>query len=110
MGNQTAIGCALLGVGSALPTIVLSNDDLAKLVDTNDEWIAQRTGIRKRRIIGKEEKLSEYASSAAQKALEMANIDATDIDLVILATSSPDDSFGSACSVGDFFFNFYSEG
>lgn len=69
------------------------------MVDTDDEWITQRTGIRKRRVLKEGETLSDLASDAAQKALEMANVQASEIDLVILATSSPDDSFGSACTV-----------
>ena len=82
-----------------MPEAVLSNKDLEQLVETNDEWIATRTGIRKRHILGKYETLSDHAAKASQQALDMAGIAAEDVDLIILATSSPDDLFGSACRV-----------
>ena len=68
-------------------------------METNDEWIASRTGIRRRHILGKDETLSDHAAKATQQALEMAGISAEEVDLIILATSSPDDLFGSACRV-----------
>ena len=82
-----------------MPPKFLTNADLEKLVDTNDEWITTRTGIKKRHILGEGEKLSTHAAAAAQRALDMANIAASDVDLIILSTSSPDDLFGSACAV-----------
>jgi 3-oxoacyl-[acyl-carrier-protein] synthase III len=78
---------------------VLSNTDLEKLVDTNDEWIAARTGIRRRHILGESENLSDHGARAALRALEMAGLRPQDLDLILLATSSPDDLFGSACQV-----------
>ena len=84
-----------------MPEAVLSNKDLEKLVETNDDWIATRTGIRRRHILGKDESLSDHAARATQQALDMAGISAADVDLIILATSSPDDLFGSACRVSD---------
>lgn len=99
-GKQWETGCKLAGCGSSVPEAVLSNKDLEQLVETNDEWIATRTGIRKRHILGKHETLSEHAAKASQQALDMAGIAAEDVDLIILATSSPDDLFGSACRVG----------
>ena len=95
----TPAGAKIAGVGMELPAQSLTNDDLASLVDTNDEWIRTRTGIGKRHVISGDESLTSLASGAAKKALTMANVDAKDVDLIILATSSPDDAFGSACTV-----------
>uniref|UniRef100_A0A7S0WJX3 beta-ketoacyl-[acyl-carrier-protein] synthase III n=1 Tax=Pyramimonas obovata TaxID=1411642 RepID=A0A7S0WJX3_9CHLO len=92
-------GARLIGTGSAAPPNVLTNKDLEKLVDTNDEWISTRTGIRRRHIIGKDQTLSDLASEAALKALDMAKVDPADVDLIILCTSTADDIFGSACMV-----------
>ena len=99
-GKQWETGCKLVGCGSSVPEAVLTNKDLEQLVETDDEWIATRTGIRKRHILGKHETLSDHAAKASQQALEMAGIAAEEVDLIILATSSPDDLFGSACRVG----------
>ncbi|KAL8244400.1 hypothetical protein R6Q59_010658 [Mikania micrantha] len=89
-------GCKLVGCGSAVPNLVVSNDDLSKIVDTNDEWISVRTGIRNRRVLTGKDRMTGLAVEAAQKALEMANVDPDDVDLVLLCTSTPDDLFGSA--------------
>lgn len=96
---QNTVGIRLAGSGSAVPPKFLTNADLEKLVDTNDEWITSRTGIKKRHILGEGESLSALAATASQHALDMAGIPAEDIDLIIMATSSPDDLFGSACAV-----------
>ncbi|CAH8313064.1 unnamed protein product [Eruca vesicaria subsp. sativa] len=90
-------GCKLIGSGSAVPSLLISNDDLAKIVDTNDEWIATRTGIRNRRVVvsGKDS-LVGLAVEAATKALEMAEVVPEDIDLILMSTSTPDDLFGAA--------------
>ena len=80
----------ILGTGSYLPEKVMTNDDLSKFVDTNDEWIRTRTGIRERRIAGENEATSDLAYKAAEKAIENAKIDKNEIDLVIVATMSPD--------------------
>ena len=98
-GKQWDTGCKLVGCGSSAPEAVLSNKDLEQLVETDDDWIASRTGIRRRHILGKHETLSDHAAKASQQALDMAGIHAEDVDLIILATSSPDDLFGSACRV-----------
>jgi 3-oxoacyl-[acyl-carrier-protein] synthase-3 len=92
-------GVRLTGVGSSVPRRVVTNDDLAALVDTSDEWIATRTGIRARHVLSEGETLAEHAAAAGAAALEMAGLDAAELDLIILATSSPDDLFGSACAV-----------
>ncbi|KAI8100562.1 hypothetical protein M9434_004954 [Picochlorum sp. BPE23] len=89
----------LAGCGSSVPDLVLTNQDLEKYVETSDEWITTRTGIRKRHILKENEKLSSHASLAAIRALEMAGMSAEEVDLIILATSSPDDLFGSATTV-----------
>ena len=85
-----------MGCGSATPQKIISNDQLGQRVDTNDEWIQSRTGIRERRIIGENESLIDLATDAALKAVEMANWDVKTIDLIILATSTPEELFGSA--------------
>jgi len=83
----------LLGVGSHLPERVLTNAELAKRVDTSDEWIVERTGIRQRHIAADDEKTSDLACQAAVKALDAAGKGAGDIDLIIVATATPDLTF-----------------
>lgn len=87
---------ALVGCGSGLPTASVSNDQLSERVDTNDEWIRSRTGIGARRVAGPDESLTSLALKAAQQALDHAGWQPADLDLLVLATSSPDDLFGSA--------------
>ncbi|XP_062146195.1 beta-ketoacyl-[acyl-carrier-protein] synthase III A, chloroplastic [Alnus glutinosa] len=89
-------GCKLVGCGSAAPTLKVSNDDLAKIVDTSDEWISVRTGIRNRRVLSGKDSLTTLAVEASRKALEMAQVDPDDVDLVLMCTSTPEDLFGSA--------------
>lgn len=96
--KQPEVGIAIIGSGSATPEAVLTNDDLSKIVDTSDEWISTRTGI-KNRCIAQTETLSSLAAKAAEGALAMANLPASEVDLIILATSTPDDLFGSASQV-----------
>jgi 3-oxoacyl-[acyl-carrier-protein] synthase III len=83
----------VLGCGSYLPSQILTNDDLARKVDTSDEWIVQRTGIHERRIAAPGELTSDMATHAARVALAHARVDAQSIDLIILATSTPDNTF-----------------
>ena len=83
----------VLGTGSYLPARRLTNNDLAKMVDTSDEWIVQRTGIHARHIAADGEFTSDLAVAAALKALEAAGCQPTDIDLIILATATPDNTF-----------------
>ena len=78
----------ITGTGSYTPAKVLTNDEMAKIVDTSDEWILERTGISERRIGGT---TADLAVEAAQKALQVSGCSATDIDLLILATTTPDD-------------------
>ncbi len=90
----------IISVGSFVPQKVLSNFDLEKMVETSDEWITTRTGIKERRIAAKGERNSHLAIRAAQDALKRANFDAAKLDLIIVATISPDSNFPSvACLV-----------
>lgn len=82
-----------------MPDVSLDNEALSQVVDTSDEWIATRTGIRNRRLSGADGSLRSIASQAAQNALDMAGLAAADLDLIILATSTPDDLFGSASQI-----------
>jgi len=83
----------ILGCGSYLPEKVLTNDDLTKIVDTNNDWIIGRTGITQRHIAADDQLTSDLALAAAQQAIEAADIDVSEIDLLILATSTPDNTF-----------------
>jgi 3-oxoacyl-[acyl-carrier-protein] synthase-3 len=89
----------VLGCGSYLPSRVVTNADLARTVDTSDEWIVQRTGIRERRIAAEGETTSEMGLKAARAALAAAGVDAQSIDLVVLATSTPDHTFPASAVV-----------
>ena len=79
----------IIGTGSALPVRKVTNDDLSKVVETNDEWISSRTGIKERRIAGEETTVS-MSVSAAKKALEDAGVDPLELDLILVGTCSPD--------------------
>lgn len=92
----------ILGVGSYAPEKILTNYDLEKMVDTSDEWIVSRTGIKERRIAAEEQAASDLAVIAAQKALKNANISAKEIGVIIVATCTPDMYFpATACIVQD---------
>ncbi len=88
----------LLGTGSALPVRAVSNAELAQTVDTSDEWIVERTGIHNRHIAGEGETTASLAADAARHAIEAAGITAQDIDLIILATATPDQTFPAAAT------------
>ena len=90
---MTATRSVVLGCGSYLPQQILTNAELAARVDTSDEWIVQRTGIRQRHIAAEGEFTSHLAIKAARAALADAGIDAQSIDLIVLATSTPDNTF-----------------
>ena len=83
----------IMGVGSALPHRVMTNADMAKVVDTNDEWIVERTGIRARHIAGEGETTRSLGAEAARRALADAGAAAAEVDMVIVATSTPDNTF-----------------
>ncbi|MEM7594193.1 MAG: 3-oxoacyl-ACP synthase, partial [Cyanobacteria bacterium P01_A01_bin.83] len=93
------VGIAITGCGSAAPQTVLTNNQLAQMVETSDEWINTRTGMKNRHIASPTDSLSQLGAVAAQNAIASSGISATDIDLIILATSTPDDLFGSACKI-----------
>ena len=97
--NGFGAGVAITGCGSATPEQFLSNEELSQIVETSDEWIKSRTGIGKRHLADRSVSLSQLAAQAAIKALEMAQVSPRDIDLILLATSTPDDLFGSAAQV-----------
>ncbi len=83
-------GAMIIGTGSALPSRVLTNRDLEEMVETSDEWITQRTGIKERRIVGPGESNSKLAIKAAWRALEMASVSPEELDLIIVGTLTPD--------------------
>ena len=92
--------CSISGVGSYLPAKILTNGDLEKLVDTSDEWITTRTGIKERRLAAKNEYTSDLAAQAALRAMQKAGVSAEQIDLIVVATITPDMPFPStACLV-----------
>jgi 3-oxoacyl-[acyl-carrier-protein] synthase III len=83
------------GCGSYLPKRIVTNEELATRVDTSHEWIVQRTGIHARHIAADGEKTSDLALAAAQDALDAAGVKATDLDMIVLATATPDETFPS---------------
>ena len=94
--SEGRIHARIAGTGSYLPEKVLTNDDLAKLVDTSDEWIAARTGIRERHVAAEGETTSDLAYQASLRALEAAGVEAGELDLIIMGTTTPDLIFPSA--------------
>ena len=92
--------CSIAGVGSYVPAKILTNHELEKIVETSDEWITTRTGIKERRIAAENEFTSDMAAQAAERAMKMAGVKGEDIDLVIVATITPDMPFpATACLV-----------
>ena len=97
---MTQIYARIVGTGSALPERVLTNADLEKFVDTSDEWIRERTGIRQRHVAADGETTGDLATLAAQRALDAAGVKASELDLIVLGTTTPDIIFPStACLV-----------
>src|SRR3954452_11252582 len=90
---------SITGLGCKVPDRVVTNDELSQYVDTSDEWIIERTGIRERRMAAPEEALSDLALPAARAALEQAGLEGKDIDLIIVATVTPDMSFPSTAAL-----------
>jgi 3-oxoacyl-[acyl-carrier-protein] synthase-3 len=97
--GDAGVRVSITGLGAYAPERVVTNDDLSQLVDTSDEWIMERTGIRERRIASDEQALSDLTLPAARQALEQAGSDGTDIDLVIVATVTPDMMFPSTSAL-----------
>ena len=90
---MTTYRSCVAGWGSYLPERVLTNQDLAEFIDTSDNWIVDRTGIRQRHIAAPDEYTSDLATRAAEKALECAGVGASDVDLIVVATATPDQTF-----------------
>ena len=100
--SLSPLRAVVTGSGSAVPDRIVTNDDLSRTIETTDEWIVQRTGIRERRVSGPEETASTLGAEAALKALEAAGVAPAEIDLVVVATTSPDYPWPStACLVQD---------
>jgi 3-oxoacyl-[acyl-carrier-protein] synthase III len=99
IGTANGYHVSITGLGAYVPERVVTNDEIARLVETSDEWIVTRTGIRERRVAAPEEALSDLALPAAREALERAGVPARSIDLLIVATVTPDMAFPSTAAV-----------
>jgi 3-oxoacyl-[acyl-carrier-protein] synthase III len=99
LGTANGVKIGITGLGTHVPERVLTNDELSRLVDTSDEWIIERTGIRERRIAKKEEALTDIARPAAQAALADAGVEAGDIDFLVCATVTPDMMFPTSSAL-----------
>jgi 3-oxoacyl-[acyl-carrier-protein] synthase III len=99
IGRSNGAPVSITGLGTYAPERVLTNDELAKLVDTSDEWIIERTGIRERRIAAPEQAMTDLALPAARTALERAGVEPEEIDLIIVATVTPDMMFPTTASL-----------
>lgn len=98
--NNNLNGVSIIGVGKCLPETILTNDEMSKIVETSDEWISQRTGIKQRHVLSGDETLKSLALNAAKNAINNAGIDASQVDLIISATSLPDNLYPSlACEI-----------
>ena len=89
----------IVGTGSYLPAKIVTNEELARTVDTSDDWIRQRTGITQRHMAAADERTSDLAAGAARSALENAGLSIEDIDLIIVATATPDETFPSTATI-----------
>jgi 3-oxoacyl-[acyl-carrier-protein] synthase-3 len=96
---SNGVAISITGLGCHVPERVVTNDELSTLMDTNDEWIRERTGIRERRVAAPEEALSDLCLPAAQQALEDAGVNGSEIDLLIVATVTPDMAFPSTAAI-----------
>src|SRR5918996_759154 len=99
IGTSNGRPISITGLGCYVPKRVVTNDELSKMVDTSDEWIIERTGIRERRVAAPEEALSDLCLPAARQALEQAGVRAADLDLIIVATVTPDMAFPSTGAI-----------
>jgi 3-oxoacyl-[acyl-carrier-protein] synthase-3 len=96
---RSVVRSVIAGCGSALPQRVMTNADMSKVVDTSDEWIVERTGIKARHIAGEGETTRTLGAEAARRALAHAGIDASEVDLIILATATPDQTFPATAAL-----------
>ena len=99
IGTANGVAASITGLGCRVPERVVTNDDLSTMMDTSDEWIQERTGIRERRIAGPDEALSDLCLPAAKEALEDAGVKASEIDLLIVATVTPDMAFPATAAI-----------
>src|SRR5918996_572104 len=99
LGTANGVRIGITGLGTHVPERVLTNDELSRLVDTTDEWIMERTGIRERRIAAKEEALTDIARPAVEAALADAGVEPADIDLLVCATVTPDMMFPTSSAL-----------
>ena len=99
IGRTEGKRISITGLGVHVPEKVMTNDELSKIVDTTDQWIVDRTGIKERRIAADDEALTDICLPAAKRALEMAKVDAASIDLLIVATITPDMAFPSSAAI-----------
>jgi 3-oxoacyl-[acyl-carrier-protein] synthase-3 len=99
IGTANGLAVSITGLGSHVPERVVTNDDLSTMMDTSDEWIVERTGIRERRIAAPEEALSDLALPAAREALADAGLEGSDVDLLIVATVTPDMAFPATAAI-----------
>jgi 3-oxoacyl-[acyl-carrier-protein] synthase III len=99
IGTGNGLAVSITGLGSHVPERVVTNAELSTMMDTSDEWIVERTGIRERRIAAPEEALSDLALPAARQALEDAGISGSDLDLIIVATVTPDMAFPATAAI-----------
>jgi 3-oxoacyl-[acyl-carrier-protein] synthase-3 len=99
IGSANGKAISITGLGCHVPERVITNDELSTMMDTNDEWIRERTGIRERRIAAPEEALSDLCLPACTDALEQAGLDASEIDLIVVATVTPDMAFPSTAAI-----------
>jgi 3-oxoacyl-[acyl-carrier-protein] synthase III len=99
IGTANGYHVSITGIGGNAPARVLTNEELSKMVDTSDEWIVARTGIRERRVAAEDEALSDMALPAARTALALAGVDPSDLDLIIVATVTPDMAFPATAAI-----------
>jgi 3-oxoacyl-[acyl-carrier-protein] synthase III len=99
IGTANGLAVSITGLGSHVPERVVTNNELSTMMDTSDEWIVERTGIRERRIAAQEEALSDLALPAAREALEDAGLEGREIDLIIVATVTPDMAFPATAAI-----------
>jgi 3-oxoacyl-[acyl-carrier-protein] synthase-3 len=99
IGSANGVAISITGLGSCVPERIVTNDDLSTVMDTSDEWIRERTGIRERRIAAPEEALSDLALPAAREALADAGLEGPELDLIIVATVTPDMAFPATAAI-----------